>query len=108
MTEDTRTPTAKVVITIYDRDVEIEGENLDRLKNSTMHRISIVMKREAKRAKRTVIRNARVEPNERVSPIQTTAITNDIKVDSVKPEKDKPKLADSLQKLGIKLNKSEE
>lgn len=105
MSDESRIPTAKVVITIYDRDVEVEGDNLAMLKNSTIHRIELMLKRAARKAKRTVIRESRVEPTEKISSIQTTEIitknVDDSKLEGT--EEKKPNLTDSLAKLGIKL-----
>lgn len=109
MTDETRIPTAKVVITIYDREVEVTGDNLAMLKNSTIKRIELMLKRAAKKAKRVVIAESRLAADkakrDNSNPVDDTVIT---KPEEDKHKEDKPTLVTSLQKLGIKLNKSEE
>jgi len=102
MTDETRTPTARVVITFYDREIEIEGDDIGKIKNSSIKRLEFILKRAVNVARREARRNTRIIPDSESIPIKTEGTETKEPVETKKPA-----LVDSLQKLGIKLNKSE-
>jgi len=108
MTEDTkeRKPTMRVILTIYDKEVHVEGENLHTLRNSIIHNIERGLKRAAKIAKRNYLRDQRVAPvledgetkkdTATMSTEKETKVTKDTKV-SATP------VNDMLANLGLKV-----
>jgi len=106
MTEETRIPTMKVVLTIYDRDVKVEGENLEKLRNIVIRNIEKQLRRAAKVAKRNYLRKDRIVPtDESLESTNMTKIVNDEKtvLECKDIDKPKPTVNEALANLGIKL-----
>ena len=108
MTDETVPPTMRVVITVRDREVTVEGDNLERLRNSTIHNIEKQLKRAARKAKRTVIRETHIMPDNKEEVQEGKIVVPDEEKKEIEemkvPEKKLPSIMESLKALGTKTN----
>lgn len=103
-----RKPDVTIQVRIYDRDIEIEGKGMEKLRNSTLNSLLIKLKKEARIAKRMVLRQNRgvedSEPQPNVpSPESAVASTE---VDASGPVAQEG--ANVLERLGITLKQTDE
>lgn len=99
MTEETRKPTMRIVLEIYDRDVVVSGEHLELLRNSVIFNIDKQIKRAAKKAKRTFIRDQRMASG--IDDVKATEVIEEPKIET--QVKSTTPINDALKNLGIKL-----